>query len=127
VADFFLRRQTFLDELFFKICQVPFRRVAEAMLHPPCLVAVVQFVPQGTPLRKVSRAKLSSSNQEKNARKWSMGSAIFLYLKRHQLVCLPTIAIIGGSKIACIGDVMSRSERIDVKLVLALLQLCSPV
>jgi predicted exporter len=40
-AAFFLRRQSFLDELLCKRCKVVFRRLAETMLHAPCLMTVV--------------------------------------------------------------------------------------
>src|SRR5260221_4231808 len=53
-----LRRQSFLDELLFEDRKIAFRRLTEATLHAPCLMAVIKFVPQGTPSREISGAKL---------------------------------------------------------------------
>jgi hypothetical protein len=43
--SFFLRRQSFLGELFFKSREVVLRRDAEAVLHAPGLLTMVQFAP----------------------------------------------------------------------------------
>ena len=42
-TGFFAEWQSCFGELFFEICKIPFRRLAEAMLHAPCLVAMIQL------------------------------------------------------------------------------------
>lgn len=56
--SFFLRWQSFLDEVLFKGRKVAFRRFTEAVLHTPRFMTMVKFAPQGTPSSWVSRAKL---------------------------------------------------------------------
>jgi hypothetical protein len=53
-----LRRQTFLDEFFFKGRKVAFRRLTEAMLLAPSLMTTVKFTSQGTPSCWINKEKL---------------------------------------------------------------------
>ena len=56
-----LRRQTFLDELFFEDSKVIFRRFTETMLFAPCFMTSIKFLAKAIPSSYISEAKVCTT------------------------------------------------------------------